>query len=179
MTRHMKSFARQELIILVETVMQTIMHLPRFRALNPIKVTLLRCLGAKVGRRCTFYPGVWIMPGRGLIIGNDVDLAKDVLIGTGGTVRIGDRTMIGYGTRILSSNHRVTPDGVFGQGHVHSPVTIGADVWIGAGATILPGVDIGDRAIIAAGSVVTKSVPRFATVAGVPAKIVKTGERRD
>lgn len=58
-------------------------------------------------------------------------------------------------------------------------VVIGNDVWIGAGAIILPGVTIGDGAVIGAGSVVTKSVPPFAIVAGCPAKIIKKRFRDD
>lgn len=55
-----------------------------------------------------------------------------------------------------------------------SSVTIGDDVWIGAQCTILPGVSIGDRAVIAAGAVVTKDVPADGVVAGVPAKVIRT-----
>ncbi|MDE7192107.1 MAG: sugar O-acetyltransferase, partial [Clostridia bacterium] len=54
-----------------------------------------------------------------------------------------------------------------------APVKIGNNVWIGAHATILSGVTIGDNAIIAAGAVVTKDVPQNTVVAGVPAKIIK------
>lgn len=53
------------------------------------------------------------------------------------------------------------------------PVKIGKNVWVGAHATILPGVTVGDNAVIAAGAVVTKDVPAFAVVGGVPAKIIK------
>ena len=53
------------------------------------------------------------------------------------------------------------------------PVSIGNDVWIGSRVTILPGVNIGDGAIIAAGAVVTKDVPSYAIVGGVPAKLLR------
>ena len=53
-------------------------------------------------------------------------------------------------------------------------VTLGKNVWVGAHATILPGVTVGDNAVIAAGAVVTKDVPANTVVAGVPAKIIKT-----
>ena len=55
-----------------------------------------------------------------------------------------------------------------------SPIVIGRNVWIGANATVLPGVTVGDDAIIAAGAVVTKNVPEKAVVAGVPARVIKT-----
>jgi acetyltransferase-like isoleucine patch superfamily enzyme len=68
-------------------------------------------------------------------------------------------------------NHGAVPE----QRHITYPfpIVIGEYVWIGANATILPGVEIGDNAIIAAGAVVTKHVPENAVVAGVPAKVIK------
>jgi acetyltransferase-like isoleucine patch superfamily enzyme len=132
-------------------------------------------MGAKFGRDVVIYPGVWICPGRNLTVGNKVDLAKDVLITTSGGVSIGDRTLIGYRTQIISSNHSIPP---IGQpfpisGDVHLPVVIGKDVWIGANCIITPGVTIGQGAVIAAGSVVTKDVAENSIVGGVPAKIIK------
>ena len=57
------------------------------------------------------------------------------------------------------------------------PITVGKNVWIGSHATILSGVTIGDNSVVAAGAVVTKSVPANTVVAGVPARIVKTIEK--
>ncbi len=165
---------RYDSVVTLEAVMQGVMSLPRFALLNAAKAIFLRLLGAEVGRRVVFYPGVWLMPIKGLRLGDDVDLAKDVLITTGGGVIIGSRSLIGYGTRILSSNHRRGPKGVFGQGHVHAPVIIGEDVWLGAGVTVLPGVRIGDGAVVGAGSVVVRDIPPGAVAVGVPARVVRS-----
>ncbi len=86
-------------------------------------------------------------------------------------VSIGDRTQIGPGVQILAADHPRDPaeraSGLeFGQ-----PVRIGRNVWIGAGAIILPGVRIGDDALIGAGSVVTRDVPAGATAFGNPARV--------
>src|SRR5690606_6854352 len=118
---------------------------------------------------------IWIFPGRGLVLGDDVDLAYGALITTAGGVSIGDRTLVGYGARILSSNHRIPgrPFKVFDAGHEHAPVKIGADVWIGANAIILPGVSIGEGAVVGAGAVVTKDVPAWTIVGGIPARVLK------
>lgn len=131
--------------------------------------------GAKFGKRVSIYPGVWISPGRNLVVGDDVDLAKDVLITTTGGVEIGDRTLIGYRTQILSSNHTIPPIGEpFPiSGDEHKKVIIGKDVWIGANCVITPGVTIGEGAVVAAGAVVTKDVEPNAIVGGVPARLIK------
>lgn len=173
---------RYALIVVVETISSLIFLLPRFRILNAVKSVYLKVLfGAKIGRRVVYYPGVWILSGRRLEVGDDVDFAKDVLVTTDGGVSIGDRVLIGYRTQILSSNHVVpkVPDRIFDSGRIKSPVRIDKDVWIGANCIILPGVTIGEGAIVAAGSVVTKDVPAFVYVAGVPAKFIKNRQKQE
>jgi len=163
------------LVVTVETVSWIIFQLPRYRTLNALKSLYLRVFGARIGRRVVYYPGIWVFTGRNLVLGDDVDLATGVLVTTDGGVTIGDRTLVGYGTQILSRNHRIPPlpEPIFTSGHKSGPVVIGADVWIGAGCIILPGARIGDNAVVAAGSVVTKDVPAGAIVGGVPATIIK------
>lgn len=163
------------LVVLYEMGMRILFSLPRFRCLNYFKSSFLRICGSKVGRRVVYYPGVWISPPYILEIGDDVDLALNVLITSSGGICIGDRTLIGYGTKILSSNHNI-PDRnsrIFDSGHSNKKVTIANDVWIGSNCIILPGVNIGEGVVVAAGSVVTKDIAPFSIVAGVPAKIVK------
>lgn len=163
------------MVISYETAMHLLFMLPRFRALNLAKSAFLRVLGAQVGRRVVFYPGLWIAPPRGLVIGDDVDLALGVLISASGGVYIGDRTLVGYRSQILSSNHRVGSVGepIFSSGHVKAAVRIEDDCWIGANCIILPGVTIGRGAVVAGGSIVTRDVPSGSIVAGVPAKVIK------
>ncbi len=166
---------RPPLVVLVEFLFMLIFCLPRFAIFNRMKTLFLSLMGARVGRRCVFYPGVWIMPGYGLTAGDDVDFALGVIVTTAGGVDIGNRVLIGYRSQILSTNHRI-PDGgerIFDAGHVGKRVSIGDDVWIGASCIILPGVSIGEGAVVAAGSVVARDVKPFAIVAGVPAKVIR------
>lgn len=166
------------IVVLYEATMRLLFSLPRFRLANALKSAFLRLTGAKIGQRVVFYPGVWICTGRKLEVGDDVDFALEVLVTTDGGVTIGDRTLIGYRTQIISGNH-VIPSGrarIFGAGHVHKPVRIGSDVWIGASCMVLPGVTIGEGAVVAAGSVVTKDVPAFSMVGGCPARTIRTRE---
>jgi len=163
------------LAVSYETILRALFSLPRYKLLNILKANFLKINGARIGKRVYFYPGVWITPGRNLVIGDDVDLALEVLITTGGGVTIGDRTLIGYRSQILSTNH-VIPDKkgrIFGSGHDKKPVLISNDVWIGCNVIILPGITIGEGAIVAAGSVVTKDVDAFSIVAGNPARLIK------
>lgn len=162
-------------VVTYEAVMNLVFSLPRYRLFIFFKVSLLRFMGAKVGRKVFIYPGVWITPGRNLVLGDGVDLAKDVIITTSGGVFIGDRTLIGYRTQILSANHTIPPIGepFPVSGDKYAPIKIMNDVWIGANCIVTAGVTIGEGAVIAAGSVVTKDVPSNAIVGGVPAKIIK------
>jgi maltose O-acetyltransferase len=171
----MKRFMRRECVVLYETILSCVLTLPRFAITNWLKSMVLRSLGARVGRRVIMYPGIKIMPARGLVIGNDVDLAWGVTITSGGGVTIGDRTMVGYGSMILSANHMIPPMPmrIFDAGHEKAPVVVCQDCWIGAQCIILPGVRIGEGAVVAAGSVVTKDVPGGHVVAGVPARIIR------
>lgn len=168
-------FLRPFLVVSYEALLHLLFGLPRYRMLNKLKSAFLRMNGAKIGKRVMYYPGVWITSGRNLVVGDDVDFALGVIITTTGGLVIGDRTLIGYRAQLLSTNHKVPEQRgqVFGAGHIGKPIVIGCDVWIGAGAIILPGVNIGDGAVVAAGSVVTKSVAPFAIIAGVPAKVIR------
>ena len=86
-------------------------------------------------------------------------------------VMIGERTQIGPGVQILAADHPRDPVGRASGLEFGRPVRIGRSVWIGAGAIILPGVSIGDDALIGAGSVVTRDVPAAATAFGNPARV--------
>jgi acetyltransferase-like isoleucine patch superfamily enzyme len=163
------------LVVSFEMLMNIILSLPRFRSMNFIKKIFLQIMGAKIGSGVVMYPGIWITPGRNLIIEDDVDLAKDVLITTSGGVFIGKRSLVGYRTQIISADHEIPPQGEpFPiSGNKLAEVRIEQDVWIGANCIITPGVVIGYGAVVAAGSVVTKDVLANSIVGGVPAKLIK------
>jgi acetyltransferase-like isoleucine patch superfamily enzyme len=109
-----------------------------------------------------------------LHLGNRVELAWDVFIEAAGTVRIGNTVAIGPGTKIWSNNHRFeNPDvPIVEQGLEMLPVDIEDDVWIGADCIIKPGVRIGKGSVISAGTILSKSIPEYAVVAGNPGRVV-------
>lgn len=92
-----------------------------------------------------------------------------------GPVEIGSNVNLAQGIVVTALNHNFTDctKRIDEQGVSTAKVTIGNDVWIGANATVLPGVTIGNHCVVAAGAVVTKDVPPYSLVSGVPAKILK------
>ena len=93
-------------------------------------------------------------------------------------ITIGDFCNIANNAVIVDHNHKYDATGVI-EGFETSPIHIGNRVWIGANATILKGVNIGEGAIISAGAVVNKNVPPFEIWGGVPARRIKSLKRED
>lgn len=108
-------------------------------------------------------------------LGKHISIANNVILDCRGSLKIGDNSIIGFETVILTSTHRHEQKDVpiRKQGMFSKPIIIGNDVWIGARAIIMPGITINDGAIIGANSVVTKDVPAHAIVGGIPANIIK------
>ena len=106
-------------------------------------------------------------------IGHDVVLNFNITILDEADVRIGNHVLIGPNVSIYTACHPVDADSRRTLVQWAKPVNIGDDVWIGGGATILPGVTVGKGAVVAAAAVVTKDVPPFALVAGNPARVIK------
>ena len=131
----------------------------------------------RCGRNLLLYPGLyWETQGHGTIeIGDDVVMSRGVHVVAHAGVRIGSGSMIGEYTSIRDANHVRNAQGGMRDGH-HSAalITIGTQVWIGRGATILPGVSIGDNATVGANSVVTRNVPAGETVVGAPAAPIRS-----
>ncbi|PVU96094.1 hypothetical protein BB560_005828 [Smittium megazygosporum] len=88
-------------------------------------------------------------------------------------VTIGDCVMFGPNVQIYTASHPIEAKARNSGFELAYPITIGNNVWVGGGAIILPGVNIGDGAVIAAGAVVTKDVPPNVVVGGNPAKFIK------
>lgn len=168
-----KLYVKYDIVSIVECISTIVFLLPRIRAFNYLKSKYLRLFfSSKIGKRVTYYPGAVIFTGRKLKLGDDVDIARGVQLYTDGGIDIGSRVLIGFNSMIISTNHRIPQDRsrIFESGYVHKQVVIEDDVWVGGNCTILPGVTIGEGAVVAAGSVVTKNVAPFTIVAGIPAK---------
>ena len=117
--------------------------------------------------------GVRFATGGGIFIGSGSGIGVNCSVH--GPLRIGENVMMGPDVTILTHTHIIDRIDIpmSKQGSIVKEVTIGNDVWIGMRSIIMPGVKIGNGAVIGAGAVVTKDVPDYAIVGGVPAKIIK------
>lgn len=130
----------------------------------------LRDLFASHGANCMIEAPFHCSYGMNVHLGDAVYMNAGCTILDSAPVRIGSGTMIGPGAKILCAEHHKDPVKRAAGIEIALPVTLGRDVWIGAGAIVMPGVTIGDEAIVAAGAVVTRDVPKGAIVKGVPAR---------
>lgn len=133
----------------------------------------IRELFGAAGRNPTVLPTFCCDNGKNIRVGENFLANYNVMILDIAPVTIGDYVMIGPNTLITTVNHPLSPAGRRRHLGQARPVVIGRDVWIGGNCTILPGVTIGNNAVIAAGAVVTKDVPDNCVVAGVPARKIK------
>lgn len=127
-------------------------------------------LFAELGRACMIEAPFHCSYGFNIHLGDTVYLNAGCIILDSAPVFIGHGTMIGPGVQILCAQHHKDPGKRKAGLEIAKPVTLGADVWVGAGAIVMPGVTIGDAAIVGAGAVVTRDVDAGAEVVGIPAR---------
>jgi len=145
---------------------------------NRLRVRVLRIFGFRNIARNAMMRDLPTITGRGnvyrrLVMGPVSRFNSGCFLNLGAEIRIGERTGIGQQVMILTESHDIGgPDARSGNLYP-KPVRIGDGCWIGARATILPGVCIGDGVVVASGSVVTKDVPDHVLVAGVPATVIR------
>lgn len=146
------------------------------RILNVFQRKMARNLLRKCkshGHNTMLHNGITVHNPENLEIGDDVALGDRVTILAFGGVKIGSRVMLAHDTSIITATHNHT-NKVMVNEILYSSVDIGDDVWIGAKTIIMPGVTIGNGAVVGAGSIVTRSVPSNSIAFGAPAKVVAT-----
>ena len=143
-----------------------------YRSQAEIRALLGKITGSEIDASLHVNLPLYSDFGRNLHIGKNVFINSGVMFTDLGGIALEDNVLIGPRANIISVNHPAEPQAR--RGIILNPVRICKNAWIGANATILPGVTVGENAIVAAGAVVSKYVPPNTVVGGVPAKIIKT-----
>lgn len=137
------------------------------------------------GSGAEFRPGAYAVTCSKISIGKNVVIRPGVMLfasslGSGGRIEIHDDVLIGPGVHFYTSYHKFSDPNlpIFAQGYdevlEEDSISVYRGAWIGANAILLRGVTVGENSVVAAGSVVTKSVPPRVVVAGVPARVIRT-----
>ncbi|MFN4877909.1 DapH/DapD/GlmU-related protein [Anabaena sp. AL93] len=140
--------------------------------LEKIRIRRLSKKFSHCGKEIVISPGLYVECPERLTLADEVSFGPSVRIMGIGGVSVGRGTMIASGVYILTTAHDSNAPLMRKTG-LHKPVFIGEDVWIGAGAIILPGVEICDHAIVGAGAVVTHNVAEKKVVIGIPARVIR------
>ncbi len=139
--------------------------------INRIRQLLSEITGAQIDTSTTVLAPFHINLGIFTSMGKNVFINHDCTFLDIGGITIEDDVLIGPKVSVITESHPLNP--AERKALFVKPVIIKRNAWIGAGATILPGVTVGENAVVAAGAVVSKDVPANTVVAGIPAKVVK------
>lgn len=152
----------------------------RIKALNDtredetqLRLEIIRQLIPNAGEGLWLQPPFYCDYGSNITLGEKVFFNFNCVVLDVAPVTIGDRTLFGPAVQIYTATHPLDHAQRAAGLEYAKPITIGADVWIGGGAIICPGVTIGDRAVIGAGSVVTKDIPADVLAAGNPCRVIR------
>ena len=143
-----------------------------FHTADQVRELLSRLFGRPVDPSLRVFPPFYTDFGRNIHLGKEVFINACCHFQDHGGVYIGDGCQIGHQVVFATLNHGFSP--ARRKATYPAPIRLGKGVWVGSQATILPGVSIGDDAIVAAGAVVARDVPAGAIVAGVPARKIKS-----
>ncbi len=143
-----------------------------YRSAEELRALFSRLTGQPTDESFGLFPPFYTDFGKNIHVGKGVFINSGCCFQDQGGITLGDGCLIGHQVVIATLNHDLDP--ARRGGMYPAPVRLGKNVWVGAHATILPGVTVGDGAVIAAGAVVTKDVPAGVVAGGVPARVLKT-----
>ena len=140
--------------------------------INQARQTLSKITGQDIDASTTVLIPFFTNFGRFTTIGKNVFINHACSFLDLGGITIADNVLIGPRVNLVSENHPIDPDNR--DSLITKPISIHQNAWLGAGVTILPGVTVGENAIVAAGAVVSKDVPANTIFGGIPAKFIKS-----
>ncbi len=159
-----------------EVVSRTIRLITHMNAsvqdVDQVRLQLSEITGTEIDASTTIFPPFYTNFGRFIKLGKNVFINHACSFLDLCSITIEDEVMIGPKVNLITENHPLEPGDR--KTVLLKPIVVKRNAWIGAAATILPGVTIGENAVVAAGAVVSKDVPPNTIVAGIPAKVVKT-----
>jgi acetyltransferase-like isoleucine patch superfamily enzyme len=141
---------------------------------DQIREKLGQIIGTTLDETTTIFAPFYTNFGRFITLGKHVFINHACSFLDMGGITLEDHVLIGPKVNLITENHPLNP--ADRRGIMCKPILIKRNAWIGAGATVLPGVTIGENAVVAAGAVVSKDVPNNTVVGGIPAKVIKTIE---
>ncbi|GAB3912229.1 sugar O-acetyltransferase [Larkinella knui] len=139
---------------------------------DQVRNRLSAIIGRPIDESTTVFPPFYTNLGRFITLGKNIFINHACSFLDMGGITLEDDVQIGPRVNLTSENHPLDPNDR--KTVIPGPIIIKRNAWIGAGATVLPGVTIGENAIVAAGAVVSRDVPPNTVVAGIPAKVVRT-----
>ena len=154
----------------------------RYNQLNPNDLEaqrkILSGLLGRMGENVIFTPPFWCDYGYNISVGDFFYSNHNLIITDGAEVTFGNNVFIAPNCCFTTAEHAIDPQQRRDGLEIAKPITVGNNVWIGAGATVLAGVTIGDNSVIGAGSVVTKDIPANVVAVGNPCHVLrKIGEK--
>jgi len=147
------------------------LYIKRNFAINKFRIKKLRFFGASIGAKTISYGRFTVINIPNLVIGQNSTINEGVHINCRDKVIIGNNVHLSSNVQIHTGKLVIDR---FPRYHDKAPIVIEDDVWIASNVTILSGVSIGKKSIIAAGSIITKNIPENSLVMGTPGKVVKT-----
>lgn len=149
----------------------------RYNQLNPndreAQQLLLAEILGEMGENVTITLPFWCDYGYHISVGNFFYSNHNLIITDGAKVTFGDHVFVAPNCCFTTAEHAIDPEQRRAGYEIAKPITVGNNVWIGAGSTVLAGVTIGDNTVIGAGSVVTKPIPGNVVAAGVPCRVLR------
>lgn len=134
---------------------------------------ILKDLLGEMGENVYITPPFWCDYGYNIRVGDYFYSNHGMIITDGAKVTFGNHVFVAPNCCFTTAEHAIDPDMRKHGIEIAKPITVGNNVWIGAGAVILAGVEIGDNTVIGAGSVVTKSIPSGVVAVGVPCRVLR------
>lgn len=155
----------------------------KYNQLNPndraMQTQMLKDILGSMGKEVIITPPFWCDYGIHISVGDYFYSNHNLIITDGASVTFGDNVFIAPNCCFTTAEHAIDPEMRKRGIEIAKPISVGNNVWIGAGSTILAGVSIGDNTVIGAGSVVTKSMPANVVACGVPCRVQREISEED